>query len=84
MRKCREYFDFAATTSPPLHLIRVPLNDLRTRAASSGVSSHGQIGHQDLSSGLWAQQHGDKKDGQAHYGGDENRTRQADLVGGRV
>jgi hypothetical protein len=56
-----------------------PVPGLRRR-----VSGDGQVGHQDLSSCLRAQQHGDKEDGQAHHRGDENRTRQPDLVGGRV
>src|SRR5437016_5531220 len=48
------------------------------------VSSDGQIGDEYLAFRLRAQQHRDKEDGQAHHRGDENRTRQADLVGGRV
>ena len=49
-----------------------------------GVSSDGQVGDEYLAFRLRAQQHRDKEDGQAHHRGDENRTRQADLVGDRV
>jgi hypothetical protein len=49
-----------------------------------GVSSDGQVGHQDLSSCLRAQQHGDKEDGQADHRGDENRTRKGNVLGGCV
>jgi hypothetical protein len=48
------------------------------------ASSDGQVGDKYFASRLRAQQHRDKEDGQAHHRRDENRTRQADLVGGRV
>jgi hypothetical protein len=56
-----------------------PVPGLRRR-----VSGDGQVGHQDLSSCLRAQQHGDKEDGQAHHCGDENRTRKGNVLGGCV
>jgi hypothetical protein len=49
-----------------------------------GVSSDGKVSDHYLALRLRAQQHRDKEDGQAHHRGDENRTRQADLVSGRV
>src|SRR6266481_991697 len=72
LRECRGYF---STT-------------VRRRAGRTGpkgaVSSDGQVGHQDLSSCLRAQQNGDKEDRQAHDRGNQDRTRKADLVEGRV
>ncbi len=48
------------------------------------VSSDGQVGHQDLSLRLRAQQHRDKEDGQPDHRGDEDRARKGDVVGGCV
>ena len=52
--------------------------------ALKGVSSDGQVGDEYLAFRLRAQQHRDKEDCQAYHRGDENRTRQGDVVGGRV
>src|SRR5204862_3941404 len=53
-------------------------------SCNRGVSSDRQVSDEYLAFRLRAQQHRDKEDGQAHHCGDENRTRQADLMGGRV
>jgi hypothetical protein len=52
--------------------------------AATKMSSDGQLGHQNLSLGLGAQQHGDKEDGQPDYRGDEDWARKGDVVGGCV
>ena len=62
------------------HLIR-PRDVERPK---KGVSGDSQVGDQDLSSRLRAQQDSNKEDGQAHHRGDEDRTRKGNLVGGRV
>jgi len=49
-----------------------------------GVSSDAEVGNEYLALCFRTQQHRDKEDGQADHRGNENRTRQADLVGRRV
>jgi hypothetical protein len=49
-----------------------------------GVSSERQLGDQDLALGFPAQQDSDKEDRQPHHRGGEDRSRNGNLVGGRV
>ena len=65
--------------------VRPPAGALPSRwPAATKMSSDGQLGHQNLSLGLGAQQHGDKEDGQPDYRGDEDWARKGDVVGGCV
>src|SRR5205085_9283000 len=72
----------AAATVPISRASRPPLET--ARALKGGGSSDGQVGDEHRALCLRAQQHSDKEDNQADDRCNQDRTRKADLVEGRV
>jgi hypothetical protein len=66
-----------ALPQPPAGVAPEPVLGLE-----QGVSGDGQVGDENLSFRLRAQQDRDQEDRQAHHRSDEDRTRKGDLVGG--